>query len=225
MNHTEELEQLLRRFSFAKDKDDKTGSGGGGNDDDDGDDDDDSSDDGDDGDDDKEPKSKSKKDDGELDKILAENNRLKREAAERDRKERETQRKRDEEEGKYKELYERERDRAEKADEALATERQARLVSRVAKRLKFHDPEDAVRYLDKEDMTDERTIERRLESVSTEKKWLVNASGRTGGSHDDDDDDTGRERERQSSRDNGDEQQDRELAGFQRLRSVKRKDT
>lgn len=122
-------------------------------------------------------------------------NRAKRKLAEHDRQKRKEERERAQAEGRHEEVlksYEQER------DEALAAKEEAELelsgfknrikVEGIAKRLKFHDPDDAARYLsDEEQAGSEAAVEAALRTVIRNKPHLVDkGSARSGGSMGDD---------------------------------------
>lgn len=115
------------------------------------------------------------------DKERNELNRLKREASERKKKDREARRKQAEESGKWQELHketEKERDeavdRAEKAEAELASHVRNTKVSKVAKRLKFNDPDDAHHFLpDTAADGTEAEIEKSLREVLKKKSYLA----------------------------------------------------
>jgi hypothetical protein len=184
------------------DSDDDSDSDADGGPADDDDSDDDSDDDDSDSDDDSDDDDTSDDDEPLSDKERKEFHRLKREAADRSKKDRETRRKEAEEKGKWKELHtetEKERDeaidRAEKAEAELATHVRNTKVSKVAKRLKFNDPEDAHHFLP-ENAADgtEAELEKSLREVLKKKSYLASKGSKRkakpGGGGDDDDNPT-----------------------------------
>lgn len=116
-------------------------------------------------------------------------NRLKREAADRAKADREAERKRAEEEGRHADVVkalEDERDsekkRADDAEGNLARLEKQLLVNKVAQKLKFRDPADASLHLPDDTPADEAAIERALKTVAKEKDYLIDGQGsRTGG--------------------------------------------
>lgn len=181
------------------DSDDDSGDDDNGGSDDDDDSDDDSDDDDDsDSDDDSDDEDSTDDDEPLTKKDRDELNRLRREAAKRSKKERESKRKQAEESGKWKTLHEeteKERDTAvEERDEAkaeLATFKRTLKVSKVAKRLKFNDPDDAHHFLP-ENAADgtEAEIEKSLRDVLKKKSYLADRGskrkGKPAGGDDDD---------------------------------------
>lgn len=107
-------------------------------------------------------------------------NRLRREAAERSRKERERKRKEAEEQGKWEQIA---RSLEEERDAALAGEQEAReelrafqrevRVTRIATRLGFRDPDDALRFLADGEADDDNQCERALKRIASEKPYLI----------------------------------------------------
>lgn len=152
-------------------------------------------------------------DDDDRQAILDENNRLKREAAKRQKDARERRRKAAEKKGKWEEIARDETTRADTAESELQKLRRQINVSKVAGRLNMKHPEDAHRFLDDDDMDDERLTERAVKKLKEERPELFNSKRRSGGNIDNgdgdgDDDDAGK-------RPTG--------TGFDRLRSVQRK--
>jgi hypothetical protein len=112
------------------------------------------------------------------------------EAADRRRKDKKRQQQR--EEGQYKDMAEeaeRERDEAkaeaEKAKQELAEFKAQSGIAKVAKRLGFHEPDDAVRFLPEElrTSTDEKVIERALKTIKRDRQYLAGDPKATGGGH------------------------------------------
>lgn len=152
-----------------------------------------------------------------------EHNRLKREAAERARKDREAEEKRKQDEGKHEEVISGLRTENTELKDRLDRIEKSGRVEKVAKRLGFYDPDDAARYLTTEQMEDERSIEQALKDLKKEKPRLFDDTGRSGGDVDNDDrdnDDPGRRTRTGEQRDG-----DGKTFGIETLRSVKRKDT
>lgn len=86
-----------------------------------------------------------------------------------------------EDEGKWKELAEERQREADEANKKLAKAERKAVIEKVAKRLKFADPDDAVRNLDAEvDAEDEAAIERELKQVLEAKPHLRSEEGSGG---------------------------------------------
>lgn len=82
-----------------------------------------------------------------------------------------------EEEGKFKELAEQRQKEAEEAKAELERVKREGKVMKVAKRLKFRDPDDAARFLSSDVGDEEADIERELKSVAEEKPYLLEEGG------------------------------------------------
>lgn len=123
---------------------------------------------------------------------------LRKEVAERRRKEakaeadaKAAEEKRKAEEGKWEEIAndaKRERDEAkeneQKAQQELVDFKAQVTVGKVAQRLNFHDPTDAHKFLSKEEREgDEKSVESALKRVAREKKYLVAERRPGGGGH------------------------------------------
>lgn len=115
-------------------------------------------------------------------------NRLKREAAERAKKDREAERKRAEEEGRHQDVIsglEKERDtekeRADTAEGELAALRKQIVVERVARKLNFRDPADALLHLPDDTEGTEAAVEKALKTVKQEKSYLIDGQGTRSG--------------------------------------------
>lgn len=147
--------------------------------------------------------------------IISENNRLKREAAERSKKDREARRKQAKKDGKFERLAQEETERADKAEAELARFQRRANVTKVADRLNMEDPEDAFRFLDEDDMDDERLAERALKKLRDKRPSLFKTKRRSGKDIDSETDDDDPTRDKNSGGEG--------VTGFERLRSVKRK--
>jgi hypothetical protein len=127
-------------------------------------------------------------------------NRLKREESERRKKDKAEKKRRAEESGKWKEHAEESEKRADKAEEDAETAKTelARFkreinVSKIARKLKFNDPDDALAFLSEDAADgDEKQVEKALKKVLKEKPYLKGSGGsrrtRGGGGGEDDDD-------------------------------------
>lgn len=153
-------------------------------------------------------------DDGEAQRLRDENNRLKREAAKKAKAEREERRKKLKRAGKYEEIAAEETQRADKAEADLQKLQRQINVSKVAGNLQMKHPEDASKFLDEDDMDDERLTERALKRLKERRPELFNTKRRSAGPSNESDDDDDDDREGKGPPAG---------TGFDRLRSVKRK--
>jgi colicin import membrane protein len=92
----------------------------------------------------------------------------------------ERQRKADEEAGNHKAIAEREKQRADEAEarakaaeEARQKDVRERRVEKIARRLKFRDPDDVMHRLSDDVLDDDSKVEKALKDLATEKAYLV----------------------------------------------------
>lgn len=144
-----------------------------------------------------------------------EHNRLKREAAERAKKERDEEAKRRREAGEHEKVATEATERADKAEAELERVKRERRAETVAERVGFIYADDIGRYLTVEQMESEQSIESALKDLKKEKPRYFEDKQRSGGEIEEE------ERREPAPRTGGES----EPFGFERLRGVKRKST
>jgi hypothetical protein len=159
--------------------------------------------------------SKGKKSEEKDDLPWDEYNRLKREASERAKKDREDERKRKRDEGKHQEVADAEKKRADEAEARADKLERERLVERVASNAGLEFPEDAPKYLTDEEMSDERSAEAALRKLKERRPKLFVEKKRSGADIEDVEEE---ESETETAKTGG-------TFGLDRLRGVKRKNT
>jgi hypothetical protein len=144
-------------------------------------------------------------------------NRLRRETADRSRKDREREQEEARKRGEHEKIAQQEKERADAAEAEAKKLKQEKVVTRVAGRKKMKDPTDAPLYLSDEEMEDEASAERALDRLEERKPHLFDRTRKTGGNEINEEEEH-EERETSRTSGNGDEPY-----GLERLRSVKRK--
>lgn len=148
-----------------------------------------------------------------------ENNRLKREAAERDRKDREAEQERLREAGEHEERADRAEARVAELEQEIADRDQRDLIEKSAAAVGMEFPQDAAALLTADEKKDESTVEAGLRRLKQERPKLFGEVRRSGGSIESDAQDREEERKRINDAQNGASVG----AGIQRLRGVQRK--
>jgi hypothetical protein len=167
-----------------------------------------------------EKKDGGKKDEKKDDFPWDEHNRLKREASERAKNDREREQEEARKRGEHEKVAANEKKRADEAEAERDRLRREQVVTAVAARVGMIDPTDAAANLSPEEMEDEASAERALERLRERKGHLFSKS-KTGADDIDED-----ERRREEVRTGGHSDDDGEgPMGLERLRGVKRKDT
>lgn len=170
-----------------------------------------------------EGKSKESEGDGEkktpTQKLEDEVNRLKREAAERDKKDREAEAKRLKEAGEHEKRADAAEARVAELEQQIADRDLRESVEKAAQNAGMEFPQDAAALLTEEEKADDRAIERGIRRLKEERPKLFGEVRRSGGDVQTNEGD--RERERQQINDQAGRPD--MSAGINRLRSVERK--
>lgn len=163
-----------------------------------------------------EPKKEESKGKVEVDQsFMDEFNRLKREASERDKRERDAERKKQEDEGKWKEMAEADKKRADDAEAKVATLEREKRVAKVGGEVGLKDPDDAGRFLTDEQMSDDASARTALDTLKQKRPELFGEVRRSGGEVQPEDEETSSSRKK--------EEEVETQPGLDRLRKVKRK--
>lgn len=153
-------------------------------------------------------------------------NRMKRTVAETAQEKREREAEEARKRGEHERLEKEAQERATNAERERDELKQQVMVTNVAGRdeYKMKDPTDAKRFLGKEDMTDEASVERALTRLKERRPELFVKAGRTGGQIEEEEADKQKRREREVETGKNEGEGEKPF-GLNRLRSVKRKDT